>query len=82
MGIKDYDGYMEQLQNGKNILIKFNENFFISKLMEDDQDKVKNFLGDNQEEEKKTQKYDENSEQNQLMSQSFYQKEGLDYLYW
>lgn len=53
MGIKDYDKYMEQIQLGKNILTKFNENFFIAKLMDDDQDKVKNFLGDTQEEEKK-----------------------------
>ena len=30
--------------------------------MDDDQDKVKNFLGDNKEEEKKPQQYDENSE--------------------
>lgn len=55
MGIKDFDGYMDSLQHGKNILIKFNENFFISKLMDESEDKVKDFLGNNKEEEKKPQ---------------------------
>jgi hypothetical protein len=80
MGLKDQENFKEQIEQGKNIIAKFKDNFFILELMNEQSEgnKVENFFGVAKEEEKK---YDENSEQNQVMSQSFYQKEGLDFLY-
>ena len=81
MGLKDYENFCDQIEQGKNIIQKFRDNFFILDLMKDqnDENKVEKFFG--VESEEKKQKYDENSDSNQVMTQSFYQKEGLDFLY-
>ena len=33
-GIRDFDGFLAEIERGKNIVNKFQENFFIAKLME------------------------------------------------
>lgn len=42
-GLRDYEEFQSELEQGKNIVVKFLENFFISKLM-DNSNKVGNFL--------------------------------------
>jgi hypothetical protein len=34
MGLKDYENFQTEIEQGKNIIEKFKENFFIAKLME------------------------------------------------
>ena len=47
MGIKDYENFQTEIEQGKNIIVKFKENFFISKIMEEqnESNKVANFFG-------------------------------------
>lgn len=74
---------MQDLEKGRKIVEKFIENFFIKDLME--QSKMESLGYKEAEEEKKSSepnpKYNENSEEQQKMTESFYQKEGLDFLY-
>ena len=67
MGIKDYENFQTEIEQGKNIIVKFKDNFFIAKLMEEqsESNKVTNFFGTQPEEEAKVPekpKYDENSD--------------------
>ena len=63
-GIHDYENYTALLEQGKNIVQKFLENFFLLEIMEQD-DKMTRFAKDqNQEEQKQSsEKYDENNEE-------------------
>lgn len=80
MGIKNHTEFLDQVQNGKNILQKFKDNFFVAKIMQEEENKFQGPQSISSSGSKKDE-YDENSERNQVMSQSFYKKEGLDYLY-
>lgn len=73
-GMRNYESYLKELSHGRNIVTKFIDNFFIKDLM--NKSKLED-MGYPTEEKK----YDENSDLQQKMGESFYRKEGLDFLY-
>ena len=68
-GIRDHDTFQANIEQGRNIVNKFIENFFIKNLMDESTNKMASFGFI---EETKKQSYDENSEEQQKMSKSFY----------
>ena len=76
MGMKDYETFQRDIESGKNIVHKFQENFFISKIMEDSMNPMKDFEERNnlnQEESKRSgdrnhSNYNENDDRPQQMS--------------
>ena len=59
-GLKDHHAFSEDVYHSRSIVEKFTENFFILELLDTEKNKMKNFQGGQEEEEKK-QTYDENS---------------------
>jgi len=77
--MRNYDSYSKDIGHSRSIVTKFIENFFIKDLMQKSKMEGMGFP-ESSEEEKKSD-YDENSDRQQKMGQSFYRKEDLDFLY-
>ena len=87
--MRNYEQYQLDCEHGRNIVTKFIDNFFIKQLMEKSKLEDMGYTeNSNDEVERKStssqadsSKYDENTDEQQMMSGSFYKKNDLDFLY-